>query len=188
MSTLNEEIENEPLTLKLFIDRSKSFGPILLTHIKRYAITYALMVMLYGVVHANYRISYNETPSLPYTWFLVCLNETVDTGGFIAFRWHGGEPYPDGIIFVKRLVASPGEIVTRNGRNFTVGERTLLGKAVGLSRRKLYPNEELHDGKNTIQLGKYFVAGDHEYSLDSRYNLLGLVDKKEVIGRAYPIF
>jgi conjugal transfer pilin signal peptidase TrbI len=188
MSTLNEEIENEPLTLKLFIDRSKSFGPILLTHIKRYAITYALMAMLYGVVHANYRISYNETPSLPYTWFLVCLNETVDTGGFIAFRWHGGEPYPDGITFVKRLVASPGEIITRNGRNFTVGERTLIGKAVGLSMRKLYPNEELHDGKNTIQLGKYFVAGDHEYSLDSRYNLLGLVDKKEVIGRAYPIF
>jgi conjugal transfer pilin signal peptidase TrbI len=32
------------------------------------------------------------------------------------------------------------------------------------------------------------VAGDHEYSLDSRYNLLGLVDEKDVIGRAYPIF
>jgi conjugal transfer pilin signal peptidase TrbI len=63
----------------------------------------------------------------------------------------------------------------------------LVGKEIGLSLKKLFPNDELREGKNTLQLNKYFVAGDHEYSLDSRYNLLGLVDKKDVIGRAYPI-
>ena len=73
-------------------------------------------------------------------------------------------------------------------QKFVVGDRTLVGKEIGLSLKKLFPNDELHEGKNTIQLSKYFVAGDHDYSLDSRYNLLGLVDKKDVIGRAYPIF
>ena len=185
MSALNDQ---QPLTFDLVIERSKSFGPILVKHLKSHAITWALLVLLYGVVHANYRLAINQTPSLPYTLFLIGLDDTVETGGYIAFKWRHGEPYPDGITFTKRLIAGPGDIVTKKGRDFIIGDRTLVGKEVGLSLKKLFSNDELHEGKNTIQLNKYFVAGDHEYSLDSRYNLLGLVDKKEVIGRAYPIF
>ncbi|MBM4206954.1 MAG: hypothetical protein FJ190_02685 [Gammaproteobacteria bacterium] len=185
MSTLNRD---EPLTIHVFIERTKTFGHILVNHLKSHSITWVLLILLYGVIHANYRLAINQTPSLPYTLFLICLDKNVETGGFIAFKWHNGDPYPDGYIFAKRLLAGPGKIVTKKGRDFTVGDRTLVGKEVGLSLKKLFPNDELHDGKNTIQLGKYFVAGDHEYSLDSRYNLLGLVDEKDVIGRAYPIF
>ena len=185
MSTLNNP---EPITLPVFVERTKSFGPILLNHLKSHAMTWVLLVSLYGVIHSNYRLAINQTPSLPYSLFLICLDKKVESGGLIAFRWHNGDPYPDGYTFTKRLLAGPGDIVTKKGRDFTVGDRTLVGKEVGLSLKKLFPNDELHDGKNTIQLGKYFVAGDHEYSLDSRYNLLGLVDEKDVIGRAYPIF
>jgi conjugal transfer pilin signal peptidase TrbI len=185
MSTLNRD---EPLTIHVFIERTKTFGLILVNHLKSHLITWLLLISLYAVIHANYRLAINQTPSLPYTLFLICLDKNVETGGFIAFKWHNGDPYPDGYIFTKRLLAGPGNIVTKKGRDFTVGDRTLVGKEVGLSLKKLFPNDELHDGKNTIQLGKYFVAGDHEYSLDSRYNLLGLVDEKDVIGRAYPIF
>ena len=185
MSTLNE---HQPFTLDLVIERSRSFGPVLVKHIKTHAITWILLILLYGVIHANYRLAINQTPSLPYTLFLISLDEKVETGGLIAFKWHNGDPYPDGYTFTKRLLASPGDVVTKRGRNFVVGDRTLIGKEIGLSLKKLFPNDELHEGKNTIQLNKYFVAGDHEYSLDSRYNLLGLVDRKDVIGRAYPIF
>ena len=185
MSTLNRD---EPLTLNVLIERTNAFGLILVNHLKSHAITWILLVALYGVIHANYRLAINQTPSLPYTLFLICLDKKVETGGFIAFKWHNGDPYPNGYIFTKRLLAGPGNIVTKKGRDFTVGDRTLVGKEVGLSLKKLFPNYELHDGINTIQVDKYFVAGDHEYSLDSRYNLLGLVDEKDVIGRAYPIF
>jgi len=185
MSTLNE---HHPLTLDVFIERTKAFGPILIKHIKSHAITWALLLALYGVVHTNYRLAINQTPSLPYSLFLISLDEKVETGGLIAFKWHNGDPYPNGYVFTKRLLAGPGDVVTKKGRDFVVGDRTLVGKEIGLSLKKLFPNDELHDGKNTIQLGKYFVGGDHEYSLDSRYDLLGLVDKKDVIGRAYPIF
>ena len=54
MSTLNKD---QPLTLDLFIERSKSFGPILVKHVKSHAITWALLIALYGVVHANYRLA-----------------------------------------------------------------------------------------------------------------------------------
>jgi conjugal transfer pilin signal peptidase TrbI len=185
MSTLNNP---ETLTLPVFVERTKTFGPILLNHLKSHGITWIMVVSLYWVIHSNYRLAINQTPSLPYSLLLICLDKKVETGGLIAFKWHNGEPYPDGYTFTKRLLAGPGEIVTKNGRDFSVGDRTLVGKEVGLSLKKLFPNDELHDGKNTIQLGKYFVAGDHEYSLDSRYNLLGLVDEKDVIGSAYPIF
>lgn len=188
MSLLNRLLVQQRLTLDCFVKNCRSFAPILLSHLKRYGITYLLVWMLYVVIHANYRLSYNETPSLPYTWFLIHLNETVETGEFIAFNWHSGPPYPDGITFVKRLAAAPGEIVSKKGRDFVVGGRTLVGKKRGLSLKPLFANDELQEGKNTLPLGKYFVAGDHEYSLDSRYNLLGLVDKSDVIGRAYPIF
>jgi conjugal transfer pilin signal peptidase TrbI len=178
----------QSLTLIVFFERSKSFVPILVKHFKQHAITWALLVSVYSVVQVNYRLAINQTQSLPYTLFLICLDKTVETGGFIAFRWHNGAPYPDGYTFIKRLAAGPGDIVTKKGRDFILGNRILIGKEKGLSLKELYPNDELRDGVNTIQLNKYFVAGEHDYSLDSRYNLLGLVDKKDVIGRAYPIF
>ena len=135
MSTLNNQ---QPLTFDFFIERSKSFGPILLKHIKTHAITWVLLVSLYGVIHANYRLAINQTPSLPYTLFLICLDDTVETGGLIAFRWHNGEPYPDGYTFTKRLLAGPGDIVTKKGRDFIIGDRTLIGKEIGLSLKKLF--------------------------------------------------
>lgn len=186
MSTSNNE--QLPITPALLIERSKSFVPILTKHVRTHAITWVVLIALYIVVHANYRLAINQTPSLPYKLFLICLDKNVESGGLIAFKWHNGKPYPDGYVFTKRLLASPGEIVTRKGRDFTIGDRTLVGKEIGLSKKELFPNSELREGRNTIQLNKYFVAGDHEYSLDSRYSLLGLVDKKDVIGRAYPIF
>jgi conjugal transfer pilin signal peptidase TrbI len=94
MSTLNN---SQPLTLDLFIERSKSFWPILVRHIKSHAITWGLLIALYGVVHANYRLCINETPSLPYTLFLICLNDTVETGGLIAFKWHQRQSLSRGI-------------------------------------------------------------------------------------------
>lgn len=177
-----------PLTLVIFWERCKSFTPILLKHFKSHAITWALLVCVYSVIQMNYRFAINQTPSLPYSLFLICLDKNIEKGGLIAFRWHNGAPYPDGYTFIKRLVAGPGDTVIKKGRDFKIGNRILIGKARGLSQKELYPNDELRDGVNTIQLNKYFVAGEHEYSLDSRYNLLGLVNKKDVIGRAYPIF
>ncbi|POZ50660.1 S26 family signal peptidase [Methylovulum psychrotolerans] len=168
--------------------RTQAFMPKLLRHIRLHGLAWVLLVALASVIQANYRIAINRTPSLPYSVYVICLNDTVEPGGFIAFYWDNGKPYPDGTVFTKRLLAATGDKVTKHGRNFMVGNFTLLGKEYGMTGRKLFPNDQLQEGDNIIPAGKYFVAGDHEYSLDSRYSLLGLVDREEVIGRAYPIF
>jgi conjugal transfer pilin signal peptidase TrbI len=185
---MSRSSELQPLTVSEFIERGRAFCPVLAQHIKSHAITWLLAIAMYMLIRANYRLAINETPSLPYNLFLIHLNDIVDTGGLVAFKSHHIEPYPDGYIFVKRIVASSGDTVIKKRRDFVVGDRTLVGKEIGLSKKRLYPNDELHEGKNTIQPGKYFVAGDHEYSLDSRYDLLGLVDENDVIGSAFPIF
>ncbi len=180
-------ISSNPL-FKEWLKRLTSFGWLLIKHLKSHAITWLLFVALYQIFSINYTLGINLTPSLPYKLFLIGKNEKVESGEFIAFTWHGGKPYRNGAVFVKRLLASPGDSVVKNGRDFIVGTRVITGKREGLKGKILFPNNELIDGRNIIQLGKYFVAGDHEYSLDSRYSALGLVDKKDVVGRAFPIF
>lgn len=180
--------EHQPLTVGQFIGRGRAFCPALAQHIKGHAITWLLAIAMYLLIHANYRLAVNQTPSLPYSMFLIRLDARVETGGFVAFKWHSGPPYPEGSIFVKRVAASTGDTVIKKRRDFVGVGLTLIGKEIGLSKKHLYPNDELREGKNTLPPRKYFVAGDHEYSLDSRYDLLGLVDEKDVIGRAYPIF
>lgn len=165
-----------------------AFWPLAVRHLKRYGFTWCVVFALFGVIQANYRLAINRTPSLPYTLFLICLNDRPATGGYLAFSWHHGRPYPDGITFIKRLLASPGDSVERHDRDFMVGHHLLIGKPMGMTGRKLYPNDQLQEGKNTLPPHRYFVAGDHEYSLDSRYSLQGLVNETEVIGRAYAIF
>jgi conjugal transfer pilin signal peptidase TrbI len=185
---MSTSMKSDPLTVTNMLDKGRAFWTLFVQHVKAYATTWVLLACLYGVFHANYRLAINQTPSLPYDVFLIHLDATVKKEGLVAFKWYHGIPYPDGHIFVKRVAATPGDTVIKKGRNFIVGQHTLIGKEVGLSKRKLSPNDELHEGRNTIPVGKYFVAGDHEYSLDSRYDLLGLVDEKDVIGSAYPIF
>ncbi|WP_347990200.1 S26 family signal peptidase [Methylomonas sp. AM2-LC] len=186
--SLSIKIRNKNFTPEIFLQEAKIFWPKLRLHFRLNWLVWILIASLYFVVHLNYRLVFNETPSLPYTLFLVRYGENVKTGQVIAFNWHGGKQYPDGIMFAKRLVASQGEVVVRHGRDFSIGDLTLVGKEHGIYTRDLYPNNQLQEGSNVIPIGKYFVAGDHEYSLDSRYSLLGLVDEKDVVGRAYPIW
>lgn len=180
--------KNKSLSIKIFKELSKSFFFLLIKHLRSHAVTWVLVISIYLIIHENYRLAINQTPSLPYTLFIIELNHMVKDGGYVAFKWHNGEPYPNGYTFIKRLVAKPGETVTRKGTDFIIGDLVLVGKNIGLSKINLYPNKQLKEGENIIPFNKIFVAGDHEYSLDSRYSLLGLVDNNDIIGNAYPIF
>jgi conjugal transfer pilin signal peptidase TrbI len=172
----------------IFTNAKTLLTTLLVRHLKSQWLTWLLLFTLYGVIHANYRLVFNQTPSLPFTLLVIALHEPVEAGEYLAFIWHHGPPYPTGHTFVKQVLAGPGDTVIRSGRNFKVNERTLVGQTIGLSLKPLYPNDELSEGTNTIGFNHYFVAGTHKYSLDSRYNLLGLVHKRDVIGRAYPLF
>lgn len=157
-------------------------------HLRRQWPAWLLLVALCQLAAANYRLGHNATPSLPQKWFLIHLNEPVtDNGQYLAFRWHGGPPYPDGIIFTKRVAGRFGDRVERDGRHFAVNGLAFRALEFGMTGRRLDPFD-LGEGTTVIPRDKYWVYGTHEHSLDSRYSLLGFVDQQDVVGRAYPIF
>ncbi|UDF05765.1 S26 family signal peptidase [Asticcacaulis sp. AND118] len=77
---------------------------------------------------------------------------------------------------------SGDEVVVR-GRDFYINGRFVgqakthdqKGAAVQMSTSGLIPPD------------KYFVVTPHRDSFDSRYALVGLIDRKALIGKAYPV-
>jgi conjugal transfer pilin signal peptidase TrbI len=129
----------------------------------------------------SYMLAFNLTESLPGTVFLISKKTLPEAGDFVAFRWERNWPYPHGSIFVKRLTGLPGAQVTVQGRNYLVDGRTM-----GLAKERARTGEYLVPGPvGVIPEGRYFVAGEHPDSLDSRYQLTGWVKRDQVIGRAY---
>ena len=129
----------------------------------------------------SYMLALNLTESLPGTVFLISKKTFPEAGDFVAFRWERNWPYPQGSIFVKRLVGLPGALVTMQGRDFHVD-----GRYMGTAKERARTGEPLIPGPvGVIPEDRYFVAGVHLDSLDSRYQLTGWVKRDQVIGRAY---
>ena len=131
-----------------------------------------------------YFVALNLTESLPGTIFLVEKGVMPQRGELVAFRWEANWPYPHGSIFVKKLVGLPGSVVTAKGREFFVD-----GNPVGRAKEKARTGESLDIGPlGKISEGRYYVAGTHPDSLDSRYLLTGWVGQNQIVGKAYRIF
>ena len=132
----------------------------------------------------TYLIAFNLTESLPGTLFLIQKDTLPNRGDLVAFRWQANWPYPQGSLFVKRLIGVPGSIVSANGRDFLVD-----GHPVGRAKDRARTGEALDIGSvGTIPEAHYYVAGEHPDSLDSRYRLTGWVARQQIVGRAHRIF
>ena len=131
-----------------------------------------------------YLIAFNLTESLPGTLFLIQKGTLPDRGDLVAFRWQANWPYPQGSLFVKRLIGVPGSVVSASGRDFFVDEQP-----VGLAKERASTGETLEIGSvGTIPEAYYYVAGEHPDSLDSRYRLTGWVARQQIVGTAHRIF
>jgi conjugal transfer pilin signal peptidase TrbI len=142
------------------------------------------LMVAYLAFSRSYMLALNLTESLPGTVFLISKKTFPEAGDFVAFRWERNWPYPHGSIFVKRLTGWPGAVVTVQGRDFFVD-----GRAMGMAKERARSGEHLVLGPvGVIPDDRYFVAGEHPDSLDSRYQLTGWVKRDQVIGRAYRLF
>ena len=132
----------------------------------------------------TYLVALNLTESLPGTIFLVEKGVMPQRGELVAFRWEPNWPYPHGSIFVKKLIGLPGSVVTANERDFFVD-----GDPVGRAKERARTGEALDIGPTGhIPDGRYYVAGTHPDSLDSRYRLTGWIGWNQIIGKAYRVF
>lgn len=131
-----------------------------------------------------YLLALNLTESLPGTLFLVEKNVMPARGDLVAFRWQASWPYPRGSLFLKHLIGLPGSVVTATGRAFFVD-----GESVGRAKERARTGEPLEIGPSgIIPDGRYYVAGSHPDSLDSRYRVTGWVSRQQIVGKAHRVF
>lgn len=169
-----------------FIDRfdRDAFRVRLAKHLRNWGIAYLLLIVAAAVFQAHYGFGLNASPSLPHRLFLIHKGEMPQRGEYIAFRWHGGGPYPAGVTFVKIVAGMSGDTVTRADRDFFVNA-TPVGQAKIVSRQGV-PLELGPTG--VLPAGRYYVRAPHPDSLDSRYQLTGWVSEDQIIGRAHALF
>lgn len=164
--------------------RARIVGRDALGHLQRWAWVWAFVVVAAGLFAQLYTFGLNVTESLPHRFFLISKGEPVIRGQYVAFRWAGGGPYEAGRTFVKIVAGVPGDVVTRNGRDFFVN-----GKHVGTAKTHSRKGEPLEPGRvGVLGPGQYYVMGTHKDSLDSRYAMIGWIESKAFVGRAYALF
>lgn len=153
-------------------------------HLRRYGLLYALIVGIAIIFGQNYAFGINASASLPHTLFIIHKGAAIHRGDYLAFRWHGGGPYPAGITFIKIAAGVPGDRVTRMNRDYFVnGNYVGTAKTHGRDGKALAP---MHDG--LLGANEYYVSAPHPDSLDSRYELTGWIPRNDFIGRAHAIF
>jgi conjugal transfer pilin signal peptidase TrbI len=137
----------------------------------------------------HYKIVWNLSESLPQHLFVIEMGVKPQKGDLVAFKWVKDDstpmnPYPYGTTFVKILEGVPGDVVVENKREFSID-----GKSLGFAKQLSKKGQALQLGHvGVIPPGSFYVRGTHRDSLDSRYDLLGLVREKDVLGRAFAVF
>jgi conjugal transfer pilin signal peptidase TrbI len=125
----------------------------------------------------------NVTGSMPEKHFLIRFSKNVGLGDYITFVAPNGSYYK-GLNITKKVVGMYGDRVTTQNNNVYVN-----GKFVASAKTHSKTGEPLTVIKSgVIPKGHYFVWVNHQDSYDSRYQDIGLVNEKQIIGVSYPLW
>jgi type IV secretory pathway protease TraF len=130
------------------------------------------ITVLFFVLYCNFRIIRLTSQSIPHSWCLQLLNARPKKGELCVFERNG-------VKTVKYLVGLRGSRI-KNLKDVVCVEDYMVGKA--RRTKSLTPV-----ASGFVPNGYAFVAGTHEYSFDSRYEEFGLVDLKDMRGKAIGI-
>lgn len=146
----------------------------------------AILTTLVWLLQANYELVVNRSESLPINFVL------VEKGKFpkkpeqiFVFKVRNNPHYKmKEMNFIKLAVGFEGDQIEIRGREIYVA-----GKLIGIAKTnslKGLPLKMISAG--TIPPHKFFAYTPHTDSFDSRYQDLGLVDEKDIIGTALVAF
>lgn len=188
------KIINAEKTKKILNSIGKFFSKILKSKLLLTAILLLIIleVMFWGF---NHKISINISNSLPFKMFLVDMRQSsidkIKNGDYLQFR-NSNTHYYSGKNITKMVLAIGGDTleinqyknpseniqatIKFNGYTLEVKDYTALGTKIHTNNLEIIPQDQ------------YFVYATHKNSFDSRYKEFGLIDKKEVIGVAKPLF
>lgn len=160
---------------------------------KKRLIKYSIMAGILGLFVsvlstgvAGYSLVLNTSDSLKGSIYLINKNEkSIEKNKLVAFFAPKTKYYPNYNRFIKDTWGVEGDLVEfkSNGTFLINGEFKGAAKGFTKSFEKLD-----HASGGVIQKGKFFVGTNHKDSFDSRYKLIGNIDEKNIIGRAYLVF
>lgn len=147
-------------------------------------------VLLFSWVSANWNLSFDpqKVKCLPYFLYIQAKGDPgmIERGKIYTYKARGLKPIvPDGTTMGKIAAGVPGDRVLVNDRGiFINGEffgplNDYVITKVKLAREDLFKEYVIPDGK-------YLMLGTLPRSYDGRY--WGLVDHKQLAGRAYPVW
>lgn len=140
-----------------------------------------------ALVYRYVRIGVNSTHSIKAKVLLVIRGTVPDKrGDYIVFRWQGqGGFHRPGVLFTKIVRGLPGDAVEVGANGFV----SVSGTAVGFARPRASNGKPLEPiSPVVVPPGYFFVAGQSDDSLDSRYKVVGLISKEHVVGKAYAVY
>ncbi len=130
-------------------------------------------------------VGISESRSLTHTVFFLSHDHPAEIGRgeYLQFGLKD-DPHVGDRILIKRVVGVPGDELetTADGRCLVNGVAVCVAKPYSLKGERL----AWFKFSGRIPSGRYFVCGEHKDSYDSRY--FGLVDGRDVVSMAYPVF
>jgi conjugal transfer pilin signal peptidase TrbI len=147
------------------------------------------------------RIDINYTDSLPNHAYLTIKgsNWNLQRGDYAVFGFpteNPSSPFRKGDHLVKIIAGVPGDtvVVDENGVIRIRGEdqpglAKIGGSPAGIAKpytKSGRPIQAIKGG--VIPKGQYYMYAPHPDSLDSRYAMVGLVDKSNIQGKTIPLF
>jgi len=150
----------------------------------RHCLYFVLCFVVIVLAKQQFLILVNTSSSLPHNVYLVVKNSRLKPGDYVAFYAKDNGVYSSDLIFTKRIVGVEGDWVKEYGRDYFIN-----GEFIAHAKQHSMQGISLEKGPvGIIREDKYFVYGDSHDSFDSRYKKIGWIDKRTVIGRAYPLF
>lgn len=151
-------------------------------------LTIAIGLFVFGLSHgvAGYSVAFNTSKSLGGWVYLINQNEKhIKKGELVAFIAPKNKYYSNYNRFIKYTWGVAGDNVQfeKNGTFLINGQVKGVAKSLTKSFEPL-----VHADGGVIPEGKFFAGTNHLDSFDSRYKLVGNIDEKNIIGRAYLLF
>ena len=148
------------------------------------AVSAFVLVMAIVYTKQHYLIIHNKSESLPSHWFLIAKNQIHQKDQIFAFRVRENPVYRSGEIFIKIVGGVAGDEVMIKNRDFYINDQAtnqLIGTAKTQSLKGL-PLTMADVG--IIPPNHFFAYTTHQDSYDSRYQEIGLINAKDIIGTA----
>jgi signal peptidase I len=145
--------------------------------------SFAVLVAVATYAAANISIALNGTTSLPHNGYAMLRSPLIlNHGAIVAFETPEivKAQFPN-VSFIKRLVGKPGDVITSSAEEVCVN--TECRKLEPLLVEKGF--KPLPSG--TVPAGNYVMFGDSADSLDSRYEIIGMIEHDDIIAAGVPI-